>query len=260
MLFRPVCGPELEAIWAYVVECNRAGNAPGLSEIREAFIPRSVDGSAPSPQNVEDAVSFLRACALITQEHGYQAQEEDRAPFALRALRQLRRIEQSQDDTESPLNPLYLALLTELFVKPDLLFIADVHAAANELEAVKAAGGLSKEKTRAWQRVMEFFGLGRRIGSGFQCIFSPALLEAVLLTWDRESDTLQSFLENTVNAVLPYARADGDLARAFSLPLAYLEEQGKITLFPMQDSPTRGYFGARQIKGISKETQHVDAG
>ncbi len=258
MLFRPVYGPELEAIWAYVVECNRAGIAPGLADIREAFIPHNNDGSTPSSQNVEDALSFLKACAMLTFDVGYRARVDNPAPFALQVLQQLRRIERHQDTTESPLNPLYLLLLTELFVKPDLLFVANVHAVANELQDVKVVGGLSQEKTRAWQRVMGFLGVGRRIGSGFQCVYSPALLEAFLLTGAQEPSTLQSFLEDIVDEILPYARMDGDLAQAVSIPLAYLQEMGKIELFSMQDSPTRAYFGDRQYKGISRRRQHVD--
>jgi hypothetical protein len=72
-------------------------------------------------------------------------------------------------------DPIYTLLLDELFVKPDCLFVADVHTRANELRQVKEVGGLSREKTQAWQRVMGFLGVGRRVAGGFQCAYTKPI-------------------------------------------------------------------------------------
>ena len=141
--------------------------------------------------------------------------------------------------------------MTELFISSDQLYIADVHAAANQLTAVQVAGGVSKEKIRAWERVMTFLGIGQRIQGGFQCVFTPELVGLILSEWDRPRGALQEFFMDCFGKVLPYSCADGELSRAVSLPFEYLQAQGLVTLYSMQDSPTRAYFGDRRYKGIT---------
>lgn len=258
MLFRTVYGPEIEAIHRHVVECNAQGVRPQRADIHAAFIPRRSDGRFTLTQNVDDALAFLKSAHMLEEANGYHTLGTmDGSPFAVLVLQALRRIERNEEPPDHPVDSLYTLLLTELFVKPDRLFVQDAHAEANRLRAVEAAGGLSREKTGAWKRMMEFLGVGRRVAGGFLCIYSPILVSSILTQWNHTEGTLQSFLQDCFGRVLPYARADGDLSQAVSAPLSYLTDQGQIELFALQDSPTRSYFGHRRYKGIARR-KHDD--
>ena len=251
MLFRTVYGPELEAIYCYVTERNAQGIHPQRADIHAAFIPSRPNGGFPPTQNVDDALAFLKSARAVEEVGGYRACEPTPgASFAVQVLRMMRRIERDKEPPDHPVDPLYTLLLTELFIKPDRLFVQNLHAAANQLRSVQAVGGLSKEKIQAWKRVMEFLGMGRRVVGGFLCTYRPDLVAAVLAQWGDGRGTIQSFLENCFDQVLPYARTDGGLSQAVSAPLAYLADQGWIELFPLQDSPTRPYFGHHRYRGI----------
>lgn len=252
MLFRTVYGPELEAIHGYVAECNAEGTQPKREDIYNAFVVRRSDGELPSTQSIDDALVFLESAQMLEEVDGYRAcTPAAEIPFVIEVLRAMRRLERGEASPTHSLDPLYTLLLTELFIEPDRLFVADLHAEANQLQVVEESGGLSKEKIGAWKRVMTFLGVGRRLPSGFQCVYDPLLVRAILALWDRQEGTLQSFRENCFAPILPCIRADGGLAQAARSPLLYLMEQGEIDLFPLQDSPTRSYFGHRRYKGIA---------
>lgn len=254
MLFRTVYGPELEAIYSFVRERNAQSIHPNRQDVHLAFIPRRPDGSFPPTQNVDDALAFLKSARMIAEESDgfHLSTKSDNSPFAVGVLQAMRRIENGVETPDHPIDPLYTLLLTELFIKPDCLYVQDVYGEANQLRAVQAAGGLSREKVQAWKRVMEFLEVGRRVAGGFLCGYSPALIEAVLGQWDNNRGVLQPFFESHFTKTLPCLRADGDLAQAVRAPLAYLAEQGQIELFPLQDSPTRPYFGPKRYRGIAR--------
>lgn len=253
MLFRTIYGPELEAIYSYVVECNAKGVQPDRDNVQTIFIAHQPDGSLPSTQSVDDALAFLESAGMLEELDGYRGCETMSrvGPFAVQVLKSMRRLEKGTASPSHPLDPLYTLLLTEIFIKPDQLFVADLHAAANQLEPVEEAGGLSKEKIGAWKRVMTFLDVGTRLPGGFQCAYSPGVVNVILGQWDRREGALQSFLQDCFGHFLPYARADSGLAQAVKAPLLHLLEREKIKLFPLQDSPTRSYFGRRRYKGIA---------
>lgn len=252
MLFRTVYGPELEAVYRYILERNTEGIQPAREDVQAAFVARQADGNLPSTQSVDDTLAFLESARLVEELNGYHACEPGEEPsFAVQVLQGMRRLERGELSPDHPLDPLYKLILTELFIRPDRLFVADLHAEANQLRAVEDAGGLSREKIGAWKRVMTFLGVGRRLPGGFQCAYSPSLVKAILSEWDRREGTLQSFLEDCFALVLPYARVDDGMAQAVKTPLLHLIERGEVDLFPLQDSPTRSYFGRQRYKGIA---------
>ena len=253
MLFRTVYGPELEAIYQFIATSNVQGSNPHRPDVYAAFIPRHPDGEFPSTQNVDDALAFLKSARLVADDDGFHARMvESNAAFAVKLLRAVRRIETGMEKPDHPIDPLYILLLTELFIKPDRLFVRNVHAEANQLRQVREVGGLTKEKVQAWKRVMEFLGVGRRFSGGFLCAYMPGLVLAILEQWTEERGTLQSFFIDHFDQVLPYAQSNGELARAVAAPMAYLAERGQIELFPLQDSPTRPYFGPHRYRGIAR--------
>lgn len=253
MLFRTVYGPELEAIYHYVVDCNAKGTRPAGGDVQIAFIAHQPDGDLPSKQSVDDALAFLESARMLEEMDGYHAREmaSKAAPFAVQVLEAMRRLEKGAIPSIHAVDPLYTLLLTEVFIKPDRLFVTDLHGEANQLGAVQEAGGLSKEKIGAWKRVMTFLGVGRRLQGGFQCIYNPSLVRAILPHWNERQGTLQSFLEDCFARFLPYAKADGGLSQAVRAPLRYLAEHKVVDLFPLQDSPSRSYFGRCRYKGVA---------
>jgi hypothetical protein len=254
MLFRTVYGPELEAVYRYVPERNVEGIQPEREDVQAAFIARQPDGDLPSTQSIDDALAFLESALMLDEASGYcVSAQASETSFAVQVLQGMRRLEMCESSPDHPLDPLYTLLLTELFIRPDRLFVADLHAEANQLRAAEEAGGLSKEKVGAWKRVMTFLGVGRRLPGGFQCAYSPSLVKSILAEWNRQEGTLQSFLEDCFALVLPYARVDGGMAQAVKAPLLHLIERGEVDLFSLQDSPTRSYFGRRRYKGIARK-------
>lgn len=253
MLFRTVYGPELLAIYTFVVSENRAERAPSRDDVHAAFVPRRADGSFCQTQNVDDALAFFRSAGLIEGEGTYRACDNGQGTFRVRLLRAMRRIELGQEEAEHPVDRLYMLLLTELFIRPDRLFVQNLHAEANQLRQVKELGGISREKTQTWKRVMEYLGIGRRAFGGFLCSYSPSLVEEIIADWTEERGTLQAFFEGAFGNILPYARQqDGGLAAPVRAPFEHLVAAGRLALFTLQDSPSKPYFGERHLKGIAK--------
>jgi hypothetical protein len=256
MLFRTVYGPELKAIYQFIAASNAKKIRPGRQDIYAVYIPRQSDGKLPSTQNVDDALAFLKSARMIGDDDGFFArQPASNGTFAVRVLQAMRRIESGAEAPDHAIDPLYTLLLTELFIKPDRLFIKDIHSEANQLRQVREAGGLSKEKTQAWKRVMEFLGVGRRAFGGFLGAYMPKLILAIVDQWAEARGTLQSFFVDHFDHVLPYAQANGEPARSVAASLSYLVERGQIELFPLQDSPTRPYF-ASGYKGIARRNRN----
>jgi hypothetical protein len=247
MLFRTVYGPELLAIYQYITDCNPCDAPPTKNRIHRAFLMNK-----KSSQSIDDALAFLLSAGLISeQETGFVPSNPSRKPFRIELLRRLRQLERGERSPRHPLDPLYTLLLTRLFVESNILYIEDVHAVANQLDAVEAVGGLSKEKIRAWERVMAYLGIGHRVSGGFLCTYEPTLLIEILQDWREGQGTLQDFLEHLLGEVLPYAQISGDLVSAIKQPLLHLKTTNQIELFPMQDSPTRAYFGPPRYKGLA---------
>lgn len=166
-------------------------------------------------------------------------------------LRQMNRLARGEIEVKHQLDPLYMGILEEVFIRPNHLFVDKMHIEVNKLRQVKAFGGLSQEKVQAWKRVMAFLGVGKRAGSGFQCVYTPALLRAILLSWPEKSAPLQSFFETHLAEFLPFETESKAAAHAVSEPLRYLAMRGEITLESRQDSPNRVYFGDQRFQYIT---------
>lgn len=247
MLFRTVTGPELEAIYQFVLSKKRAQKR----EIYTMFVPQAERVSA---QSAEDAIAFLLSTGLVQEENGTLSAVDLPAPtFKLSTLCIMRSLELGQETPRNALDSLYFLILNRLFIAPDVLYLADVHTAANSLREVQAVGGLSKEKIGAWKRVMEYLGVGYRAFNGFVCVYHPTLTLDILSSVSWQQNTLQSLFEDHFCRYLPYERQDGDIAQAVTLPLVRLAQQNLIQLTTLQDSPTKTYFGRQKLRGITRK-------
>jgi hypothetical protein len=248
MLFRTVYGPELGAIYRFIVDSQSFRSRRG---IYRAFLP-DLDGV--SKQNVDDALAFLIAGGLIIEdkEGTYCALSQfESIPFRLLVLRRLREIATGHLEGQNEVDSLYWAIISEIFILPDHIYVNDLHSEANRMPRVKDVGGLSREKLQSWKRVMSYLGVGIRVARGFQCIYDPKLVLEILRTWHFGSGSLQEFLESHFLSFLPYqTKADG-LSTAVQQSLLYLESTGQIALLARNDSPSKPYFGTRRIRHIA---------
>lgn len=255
MLFRPVYGPELEAIFGFI---TKAGEPVSREDIYQAFLPSQQEGICVSTQGVDDALSFLAAAHLVKGNKRFWATPPNTyEPFQLLVLRQLQALAQGHLEPIHETDSLYLRLLDQLYIRPDHIFISDLHTAANRMRAVKRIGGLSQEKVRAWKRVMSFLGLGHRIGNGFQCALSPTLLLDIIDEWLTDETAIHAFIETSLSQYLPSQTQLGELAQSVQQAFLYLTNHGQLGMHTRQDSSSRPYFGQRQWRYMTHNTGEI---
>jgi hypothetical protein len=252
MLFVTVYGPELESLFFYVHKYAQQEGSINYEKLCSAYLPQNASTHKGQTKNLEDAISFLKAARLIERDKDSITTlpgVDISLPFAALLLRQFRQLEQIS--TLIPrIDLLYITLLDQLYITPNQSWISDVHAAANQLGLARQIGGLSQEKIGAWKRVMEFLGLGYRMGSGFYCLYRPELLQAIVERWPLGEGTLQAFFERYLQSWLPCLTGRGEVAQPVASTLEYLAQKGSIDLHAKQDSPSRPYFGAHHLRGI----------
>lgn len=251
MLFRPVSGTELEVVYSLVCQSDRLLTR---SVISQHCLPLYADKRPLSRQILDDALSFLAAARLIIEDNaGFRAVKPSHPAlsFRLTLLRQLQALACREVEATHETDTFYFQLLNHLFIKPDKLYVADVHSEANKLRPVADAGGISQEKIRSWKRVMAFLGIGQRIAQGFQCRYSPDLLLEILNAWSEREGILQELFEGHLSLYLPFQTQADDLAQALSCPVLHLHQRQVIGLKAYQDSASKPYFGEKRWRTIT---------
>ncbi len=252
MLFVTVYGPELESLFYYIHRCTQQEGSISREQLYSTYLPQTALTHKGQTKNIEDATSYLKAAGLIEGDKDSfttQPSIDVSMPFAALLLRQFRQLEHIS--TQIPrIDLLYITLLDQLYITPNQSWISDVHAAANQLGLAQQIGGVSQEKIGAWKRVMEFLGLGYRMGSGFYCLYRPELLQAILERWPLGEGMLQEFFERYLQSWLPCLTGRGEVAQPVACALEYLAQKRSIDLHAKQDSPSRPYFGTHHLRGI----------
>jgi len=256
MLFRTVYGAELAAIYAFIQRHALAQTAVSLSHIYDAFVATE---SATTLENhhIDDALSFLASALMIEFEEGVVKPLAETADFRLSLLRNLRRLEMGYATPLHPLDSYYMHILSEVFIQTGRQYVRDLHAEVNQLKSLETSGGVSREKIQAWKRVMTYLGIGHRAFNGFLCVYDPQLLLSLLKGWSTDWGTIQSLLEDHFERYLPTTTRSGEISASLAVPLQQLNAKGAIDLYPLQDSPSRAFFGALQYKGIRKQATYV---
>lgn len=251
MLFVTVYGPELDAIYCYVRKYTQRVGLVSREQLYSAFLPQTLLTHKGQTKNIEDAIHYLKAAGLIDGDKAYSSlpNTDTDLPFATILLHRFRQLE-SHSSQIPLLDLLYITLLEQLYIAPNQLWISDLHVAANQLPLAQQVGGISQEKIGAWKRVMEFLGIGYRMGSGFYCLYRPELVDTIARRWNTTQGTLQEFFEEHLQSWIPSLTARGEVALSVSYTLEMLEHNEYIRLLPKQDSPARPYFGARCLRGI----------
>lgn len=246
MLFKTVYGPELKSIFDFL-SFNGAHEKEALYRF---YVPIN-NGQPGKRANMDDAITFLLTSGLIDKDEiGKYRAITGKMSFTLLLLSNLRKIQMNKNVTNNRLDPWYMKLVDEEFVKQNRRIVFNLHQQFNTLDSPEV---LSEEKINAWKRVLEFLGVGTRLFGGFLCVYAVDLIEELIEAWDESQGSLQSFLEDWVYFYLPWQDHSGDIADALWLPLTELESQGLIKLEQRQDLPHRAYGGNRQVKWISKE-------
>ncbi len=254
MLFVTAYGPELEVLYFFIQKQTRAHGNVSRERIYASFVPHAQLSSKGQTKNIDDGLAYLKSAGLIEGEEYYTSsfmenQEENTPSFSALLLRSFRKMEQNFPNC-SMTDHLYITLLEQVYVLPDRVWVSDMHTAINQLELAKQIGGVSIEKVGAWKRVMEFLGLGYRLGNGFYCQYHPSLLSNIIGQWSKQEGTLQEFLEEYLQTWLPCINARGEIALPVASTFHFLEQQGYFRLSRQQDSPSRPYLGTRQLRGI----------
>lgn len=257
MLFLTVYGPELESVFFYIHKFTYTNTRVSRQQIYEAYLPQLLQRQKGQTKNIEDSLGFLKAAHLIKGDTSFSScirEEEASLPFAALLLRYFRQLE--LNSSQLPLlDLLYIRMLDSLFISPNRMWISDLHSAVNQLDLAQQAGGVSKEKIGAWKRVMEFLGVGYRVGSGFYCLYRPELISTIAHQWTETEGTLQDFFERHMHHWIPCLTARSEVAFSASYTLEWLAKNGSLSLQPKQDSPSRPYFSDRHLKGIKLLTQ-----
>jgi hypothetical protein len=247
MLFRPVYGPELEVIYNLIAQSQTPLSRP---MIYQACLPAFFDGRPVSPQSIDDALSFLVAAWLIEDRNGFKAiaPERNQSSFRLTLISHMQSLARGEIVPLHDLDALYFLLLEEMFIRPDRLYVEDVHTEANKLRPVMEMGGISKEKIRSWKRVMAFLGIGQRIADGFCCVYDPTLLQEIIDAWRAREGFIQDLLETHVMNYLPLQTETGALAQAVGQPLLFLQKQQIIHMSAYQDASSKSYFADQRLR------------
>lgn len=249
MLFRTIYGPEIVSIYRFF---ELADSPLSRQTLYEAFMPTYTGEEILSTQNVDDAIAFLLSASIIHEDGTfYCLSSTSSLSPRLRILRQMTRLMRGEIRAIHPVDPLYMYILDEIFIRPDRLFALKMHTEANKLQRVKDVGGLSKEKVQSWKRFLAFLGVGRRVGGGFQCIYAPDLVQEILYCWPERTGSLQSFFETHLSAFLPVSTKGGGISSAVSDPLRFLATREEILLESRQDSPSKAYFGEQKFQYIT---------
>lgn len=249
MLFRPVYGSELAAIFETVKQAGTSG-VP-RKDVYATFVPDYAEGERRPTQNVDDALAFLQAAHLVKVGGGcWVAPALDVGDFRLQVLARLRQLQMGELPPRHPADALYLELLEELYVKPRLRIVRDLLVQANKLEAVQAVGGLNREKLQGWRRVLCYLGLGMQVHGEF--VFAPdaGLVDTIVRLAPDPTGSLQSLIEGHLTRYLPCCDLRGDLTPGLETCLEMLAQVGRIRLLVQQDSPTRPY-GRERYRGYA---------
>jgi hypothetical protein len=216
-------------------------------------MPEYADLRSVSTQSIDDALSFLVSADLIREvDDDYVARPIQAPSFRLAVLMQARGLQLGDIEPKHVTDPLYMLILEELFVRPNRVFVADLHAEVNKLRQVQEVGGLSKEKLQAWKRVMAYLGMGWRVGDGFACACAPYLLKEILDAWEYDEGPLQVFLEAHLGKFLPFQTVGGDLADSIGQTLLHSTRNGGLALVARYDSPAKPYFGEQRLRYLTR--------
>lgn len=237
MLFQMCYGPEIPSV--YNVICTQ----PGIT-LEELTIAFSYSEKSDITSLIENTLSFLVSLHLIEKkEDGYISLTASWDNLTLfRCLTDIR-----ENGSSNLLNYIFASLYFELYVKQNKMYIDDLHYYVNKTFSEVVIG---KEKINAWKRIMECFGLGYRIYSGFYALPHPKLFREIINkggTWD---GPLLQYCQEMIHPFIPCIW-DGKIFDGTLMALHSLHQERELLLERKQDLPYPSYGPKQQWNWIT---------
>ncbi|MFG0216648.1 hypothetical protein ACFU8X_26690 [Brevibacillus porteri] len=229
MLFQMCYGPELKVIYESIRQnpgLNRNHLKNDYQYKEKGDISSLIDG----------ALTMLIDLNFIHEDEGYMYVKDDRDWRVTSVFKELSNI--SKCEERETLNFIFSSLYDQVFVKPNQLFVTNIHYQINSSLSKMMVG---HEKINAWKRIMEYFGLGRRVYSGFYALPNLALLHEIIMEVGEWEGGLHPFCENVINPILPCITSEGNIFRGMLYGLIALNEEKIIEVSNKQDLPYKSY-------------------
>ncbi|NRR19750.1 hypothetical protein [Brevibacillus sp. MS2.2] len=229
MLFQMCYGPELKAIY----ESIRQNPGQSRSHLKNSY---QYENEGDITSLIDGALTMLKDLNFIHEEDGNIYSKDGRDWRVIDVFRELSHI--SEFEEGETLNRIFSNLYDQVFVKPDQLYVVNIHYQINSILSKTMVG---REKINAWKRIMEYFGLGRRVYSGFYALPHLALLHEIILESGEWEGGLHPFCENVINPILPCITSEGNIFRGMLYGLIALNDQKVIEISNKQDLPYKSY-------------------
>ncbi|RNB92525.1 hypothetical protein EDM56_02185 [Brevibacillus fluminis] len=228
MLFQMCYGPEIQTIFESI------RRNPGLSrcQLKHTYQYQE-EGDISSL--IDGALVILKDLNYIHDENGF-LYSNDVDWKVTDIFRKLNRI--SQTEEEETLNFVFSTMYDQVFVKPDKMFVVNIHYQVNSKFSKTMVG---HEKINAWKRIMEFLGLGRRVYSGFYALPQLSLLQEIVREAGEYEGGLQPYCERVIQPILPCITSQGNIFKGILYGLLALNDQRIIEISCKQDLPYKSY-------------------
>jgi hypothetical protein len=238
-LFQICYGPEIHSIFNTI---QRFPNIR-LSDLVSKF-QYNAEGDITSL--IEAVLQFLQSLEVIDIDNKKQiSTKEIQLDFIDIHLR-LNKIADKLNDPSNP-NYVFAKMFYDLFVKPNNLFIHNLHFETNNtFERIS----ISQEKINAWKRMMEYFGLGYRYNGGFYALPQYKLIKHLINYIGDWEGPLQLYFEDKIHPIIPCVYK-GNVFNGVIFSILNLNESHIIQLTRKQDLPFQAYGEMKEWNWIA---------
>jgi hypothetical protein len=239
-------GPELESIF----ETIRRQPGQDITMLKQNY-QYVKEGDITSL--IDSALTMLEDLEFVRREGTRYFTLEDRSWSNKEVFLKLQRISQLNDES---LNYVFASLYEQIFVKPDRMFATNIHYQINSKFTKTMVG---HEKINAWKRMMECWGLGRRVYSGFYALPHLTLLQEIISEIGEWEGGLHPFCDKNIKPILPCVTSEGNIFRGTIYGLMALHDQNVLEISYKQDLPYKSYGPNNEwnwIKIGKKESLH----
>ena len=221
-------GPEVRTVF----ECINRGYASSTTELK-TILQYKDEGDISSL--VDSVITFLKDLDLIDQKE----KKITSLVAEWNVIQVFKKINQisKRSDSES-LNYIFTNLFDHLFVKPNRMFVSNLHYHVISSFSKTIVG---HEKINAWKRIMEYMGLGRRVYSGFYGLPQLNLMKDIVCSEPSWEGSLHHFCETVINPIIPCITNEDKVYNGILFSLVALSEVGCISISHKQDLPFKSY-------------------
>jgi hypothetical protein len=242
-LFQICYGPEIHSIFK-TIQKN-----PNI-QISELVTKFQYNAEGDITSLIEAVIQFLQSLEAINIDNKKQiSSKENHLDFIDIHLR-FNKISEKLNDPSNP-DYVFTTMFYELFVKPNNLFIHDLHFETNKsFERVS----IGQEKINAWKRMMEYFGLGYRYNGGFYALPQYKLLKRLINYIGDWEGPLQLFFEEKIHPIIPCVY-NGNVYNGVIFSILNLNNSHKIQLSRKQDLPFQAYGEKKEWNWVTVRSE-----